>query len=105
MENANYFTCNWTKEINYPLDVSKWALRRGEGREEEGGEEEGGEEEGGEEERDSKAKTQLRGELLRSTLLFARLLYNMEKKERERQSGCVSTNLFVLISTLCRTHS
>ena len=28
----------------------KWALRRGEGREEEGGEEEGGEEEGGEEE-------------------------------------------------------
>lgn len=73
----------------------KWALRRGEG----------GEEEGGEKERDSKAKTQLRGELLRSTLLFARLLYNMEKKERERQSGCVSTNLFVLISTLCRTHS
>lgn len=67
----------------------KWALRRGEG----------GEEEGGEKERDSKAKTQLRGELLRSTLLFARLLYNMEKKERERQSGCVSTNLFVLIST------
>ena len=73
----------------------KWALRLGEG----------GEEEGGGKERDSKAKTQLRGELLRSTLLFARLLYNMEKKERERQSGCVSTNLFVLISTLCRTHS
>ena len=22
LENANYFTCNWTKEINYPLDVS-----------------------------------------------------------------------------------
>lgn len=53
----------------------KWALRRGEG---------------GEEERDSKVKTQLRGELLRSTLLFARLLYNMKKKERERQSGCVN---------------
>lgn len=68
----------------------KWALRRGEG---------------GEEERDPKAKIQLRGELLRSTLLFARLLYNMKKKERERQSGYVSTNLFVLISTLCRTHS
>ena len=66
----------------------KWALRRGGG--------------GG---RDSKVKAQRRGELSRSTLLFARLLYNMEKKERERQSGCVSTNLFVLISTLCRTHS